>query len=213
MQYKISVLHPSRNRPKQAEKTIKEWLGNANDKSQIEYIMSIDKSDKDLEAYKRIGVENGIYVAINKNKSAIEAINKAAKVSTANIIIQIADDFSCFPNWDEKLLKELDGKEDFIVKTQDGIQDWIITLPLMDRKYYNRFGYIYFGGYQHLFSDTELTMVADILGRKITSKLFFEHRHYSTGKSRKDLINVRNDKSWSQGEKLYNERKKINFGL
>lgn len=213
MQYKISVIHASRNRPKQAEKTIKEWLGNSINKSHIEYILSIDKDDKDIQAYKTIGKENGIYVSINKNTSAIEAINKAAKLTTANLIIQIADDFGCFKGWDEALLKELEGKEDFIVKTQDGIQDWIITLPLMDREYYDRFGYIYFGGYKHLFSDTELTMVSDILGRKITSQLYFEHRHYTTGKSRKDMINIKNDKTWSQGQGLYNERKIINFGL
>lgn len=213
MQFKITILHPSRNRPRQADKTIKEWLRNAKDQSQIEYILSVDKDDKDLPAYKQLAIHNGTYCAVNKNKSAIEAINRSAEVSTSNIIIVVSDDFGCFPNWDEALLKEVEGKEDFILKTQDGIQDWIITLPIMDRVYYNRFGYIYNPEYRHLWSDTEMTKVGDILGKTIKSDLFFEHRHYTVGKSRKDLINVKNDKSWNQGKELYNERSRINFGL
>lgn len=213
MPYNISIIHPSRNRPRQANKTIKHWLSMAKDKSKIEYILSVDKDDKDLVSYKHIGIDNGIYVASNRNKSAIQAINNAAKVSTANIIIVVSDDFTAFQDWDEILLKELEGKEDFVVKTRDGIQDWIITLPLMDRTYYRRFGYIYYPGFQHLWSDSELFCVAWMMDKIIMSDLVFEHHHYSVKKSKKDLINIKNDKTWKQGEKLFYERKKSNFEL
>ena len=211
--FKITILHPSRNRPNQANETIKNWLSKAHDRASIEYILSVDKDDRDLKRYKAIGIENGTYVSVNRNKSAIEAINNAAKVSTANLIIVVSDDFDCEQDWDLKLLTALEGKEDYIVKTQDGIQDWIITLPILDRKYYNRFGYVYNPGYIHLWVDTEMTSVADYLGRKIILDLMFPHNHHSVGKSKKDAINERNNKTWNQGKKLYNERKAINFGL
>lgn len=213
MQYKITIIHPSRSRPEQAESTIKLWLDNAKDKSQIQYLLSIDHNDKDLKRYTAIAQRNGISTHIAMNKSAIEAINRAARKSQGNLLIVVSDDFGCFEDWDIKILKELEGKKDFIVKTQDGIQDWIITLPILDRKYYDRFGYVYFPGYQHLFCDTEMTAVADLTGRKIVSQLFFEHQHYSTGKSKKDAVNAKNDATWNQGKKLYNQRKAINFGL
>jgi len=213
MQYKISIIHPSRNRLEQAEETIKLWLDNAKDKSSIDYTLSVDIDDKYLKRYKALSDKYGTNIHIAKNNSAIEAINRATRRSKGNIIIVVSDDFNCEPNWDEKLSKELEGKEDFIVKTQDGLQEWIITLPIMDRKYYERFGYVYYPKYQHLFSDTEMTSVADLTGRKITSQLFFEHRHYSTGKSEKDAVNTKNDSTWNQGKKLYNQRKAINFGL
>lgn len=213
MPYNITIIHPSRSRPEQAEATIKLWLDNAKDKSQIEYLLSVDHNDKDLKQYKAIAERNGIKTHVALNKSAIEAINRAAKKATGNLLIVVSDDFLSEKHWDEKLLKELECKEDFIVKTQDGIQEWIITLPILDKKYYDRFGYIYFPGYFHLWSDTEMSSVADITGRKITSQLLFEHAHYSTGKSKKDAINIKNDSSWNQGKKLYNQRKAINFGL
>ena len=212
--FSITVIHPSRNRPQQAEATIKKWLGSASNRSQIEYILSVDKSDKDLQLYRAIGKRNGTYVLTSKNKSAIEAINNAAKVSTGNLIVVVSDDFSCELGWDEKLLKEVEGREDFYLKTKDGIQDFIITLPILDRKCYERFGYVYSNhGYKHLWVDTEMAAVAHMTGRTIYSDLFFEHCHYSVNKSKKDSINIKNDKTWDQGKRLFQKRKSINFGL
>lgn len=211
--FNITVIHPSRNRPQQAEATIKKWLGSASNKSQIEYILSVDKTDHDLQLYRTIGKRNGTYVLTSKNKSAIEAINNAAKVSTANIIVVVSDDFNCPDNWDEKLLKEVEGKEDFFLKTKDGIQDFIITLPILDRKCYERFGYIYQPDFRHLWVDTEMAAVGHMTGRTIYSDLFFEHCHYSVNKSKKDSINLKNDRTWNQGKRLFYQRKSINFGL
>lgn len=209
----FSIIHPSRNRPRQAQKVIQKWLSSAKDKSKIEYILSVDKTDKDLIAYKHIGLDNGIYVATNNNKSAIEAINRATKVSTGRIIIVVSDDFDCPDGWDELLLKELEGKEDFLVKTKDGIQPTLITLPIMDRTYYDRFGYVYPPEYRHMFCDQEMTSVGMMLGKVIKSDITFEHHHYSTGKFKKDIISVRNDKTWNQGKRVFNEHLKTNFGI
>lgn len=150
---------------------------------------------------------------VNKNRSAIDAINNAAKIVDGDIIMVVSDDTDCFINWDVQLVGILYDKTDFILKTQDGIQPWIITMPIMDRAYYNRFGYIYYPGYKHLFCDTELTCVADITGRKLTSNLLFPHNHYSIGKSVKDEISVRADATNAEGEKLFIERYKRNFDL
>ena len=64
-----------------------------------------------------------------------------------------------------------------------------------------------------MFCDTELTCVADMTGRKIDIPLLFPHNHYSTGKSVKDSVSEKADKTWAQGEALFIERAKGNFGL
>ena len=99
------------------------------------------------------------------------------------------------------------------MKTWDGTQGWIITLPIMDRTYYNRFGYIYYPEYLHMFCDTELTAVADLTARKITSDLKFMHNHYSVTGTGMDEISQRADRTWQQGERLFIDRYKFNFGL
>lgn len=211
----ISLIHPSRGRPEKSKQTIHKWLNSLIDIHQIELIVSCDLDDTKLRDYKDI-YSHTIFkenpVIINKNKSAVDAINYASSIAKGDILIVVSDDTDCFSGWDA-ILKEVEGKTDFILKTQDGIQPWIITMPIMDRVYYNRFGYIYHPDYLHMFCDTELTCVADITGRKIKSNLLFPHKHYSVTKEPPDEVNKKSDATWAQGEKLFLERYKRNFDL
>lgn len=219
---KITIIHPSRGRAKQADYTAAQFFNKSDNK--FEYILSVDSNDPELPKYNELfnatfnncGKIQRIYPkrpVINNNRSAIQAINNAAKVATGGLFVVISDDFDCPEHWDSKLLAQLEGKSDYIVKTMDGIQPTLITLPIMDRVYYERFGYIYHPDYVHMFSDQEMTAVGHMLGRVIKSDLLFPHLHYSTGKSPKDEVSIRNDSTWTQGKHLFNERLKTNFGI
>ena len=129
------------------------------------------------------------------------------------MFIVVSDDFSCPEHWDTLLIEALNGKSDYCVKTQDGLQPTLMTLPIMDRVYYNRFGYIYYHEYRHLFCDQEMTAVAHMLGKAISLPILFPHNHYTTGKFKRDSITARNNSTWQQGEKLFNERLKMDFGI
>lgn len=212
----ISVIHPSRSRPEQARETINKWIKRAG--CYVDYILSMDKDDPLRTSYEMaVTTKNSdgrfIKAFSSQNRSAIDAINNAAKKADGDIFIQIADDFDCPEGWAVAIEGMTKYKSDWIAKTPDGIQKWIITLPIMDRAYYNRFGYIYHPDYLHMFCDTELTAVADLTGRKIDLNIPFVHNHYSTGKSVKDEVSIRADKTWEQGEKLFLERAKRNFDL
>jgi len=211
----ISLIHPSRGRPQKAFTTAKKWIENAG--VEVEYILSLDYNDPSLEGYSIIGLRgdtSGTSTLLkNNNRSAVDAINKASEYCKGDILVVMSDDFDCSENWAKQIIEATQGKQDWILKTPDGIQKWIITLPIMDRKYYNRFGYIYFPDYLHMFCDTELSCVADLTGRKIEANIQFTHNHYSIGKSPKDEISERADKTWEQGKKLFIQRYKENFGL
>lgn len=198
----ITIIHPTRGREKQALQTRHNWLKKADNIENIEYIFSLDTDDG-----------NGLNGLRNPNKSAIEAINVAAKKAHGDLFIVVSDDFDCEYGWDTMLLMDIEGEEDFVVKTRDGIQKTLITLPILDRVYYERFGYIYHPDYLHMSSDVEFTAVAHMLGRVINSDLMFEHLHYSTGKSLKDAINEKNDLTYAQGEKVLTEHLKNNLGI
>ena len=200
---KLSLIHPSRNRPQKSVNTIDKWLDRASFQTNIELIISVDEDDPSLELYKQAYQDDELI--INKNRSCVDAINAAARFSTGDILIVVSDDTDCLPNWDVLLLKEVEGKTDWILKTVDGIQGYIITAPIMDRVYYNRFVYIYHPEFLHMFCDTYMTCVADITGRKITSNLVFNHLHpgHSGGKELIDDLNKRNDATWAQGENTF----------
>lgn len=202
---KFSILHPSRSRPEKSFGNIQFWKGMSSGNNDIEIIVMLDEDDPKRKRYVELYQDSVVRIAYDRNKSSVEAINNAAKFATGDIILVVSDDTSCSNSWDELILKEVEGKTDWILKTQDGIQDYICTLPIMDRVYYDRFGYIYHPGYRHLFCDTYMTCVADINGRKLTSNLLFPHKHYSSsgGKEGPDELHKRNDATWSQGEELF----------
>ena len=212
---RISIIHPSRNRPQQAYQTYLNWSRKCDDLSNIEYLLSLDVSDNGGIDYANTFEERNVkgHAVLRDNNSAIEAINNAAKVATGDLFIVVSDDTDCFQGWDTALLNELKGKEDFLVKCQDGIQPILITMPIMDRAYYNRFGYIYHPDYKHMACDVELTAVGLMLGRVINSNLLFEHLHYSTGKTPKDAINEKNDLTYAHGDMVLGEHLKNNFGI
>lgn len=209
----ISIIHPSRGRPDRSLKTITKWLECAS--TEIEVILSLDSDDpfKDEYISKYLSGPTPCFKLISDNRTAIEAINIAAIKTTGEIIMVVSDDTDCFPGWDTVLLEIVKGKSDWIMKTQDSIQSWVITMPIMDRTYYNRFGYIYHPDYQHAFCDTEMTCVADLTGRKIVSTLMFKHLHYSEGHNVKDAINVKCDSYYEAGKAVFIERLRNNFGL
>lgn len=210
---KISIIHPTRNRSHQAMITAERWRQNAANFADIEYILSVDKDDISDYTWAKHPVYGDSKVLFNNNKSAIGAINKAAEIAKGDLFIVISDDFECEINWDHILLKALEGKEDFIVKTQDGLQKTLITLPIMDRTYYNRFGYIYHPEYLHMHCDEEMTIIGHMLGRVITLDLTFIHNHYSTGKTEIDAINEKNNATWAHGQRTLDRHALNNFGI
>jgi hypothetical protein len=215
----ITIIHPSRQRPEMALQTKKNWMQNAIHKSSIEYILSIDNNDPTLYDYNwMFSHEYDTKIKYNNNWSAMEAINVVAPQSIGNLIVVVSDDFDCFEGWDEYLLSHLQGDSDYIVKTSDGYMnsDWLITLPIMDRAYYNRFGYVYHPDYKHMWSDTEMTTVGHMLGKIIdlqNSNAVFKHRHYTINEMQKDAVNEKNDATWNQGKSLFLERFDRDFDL
>lgn len=208
---KISLIHPTR-RPHAAKQASNKWLSCADNVDNIEYILSIDNDDPEYELYSTL-FSDPIIVTAADNKSAIEAVNRAASCSTGDLIVQISDDFDCELHWDTLLINALKDKYDYCVKTKDGIQRTLMTLPVLDRIYYNRFGYIYHEAYTHLWADNELTAVAHMLGRNIELDILFPHNHPITGRVAPDALNHRNNLTLNSGMAIFNERLRNNFGL
>lgn len=212
---RISIIHPSRGRAKQAFETAKRWIDNSVN-VHFEYILSLDYDDDQLSEYKTLfgSHSNDFLLLIDDNRqSAIEAINWGAQKATGDLIIVISDDFDCPIRWDELLKKEVSGKSDFVLKTQDGIQKTLVTLPIVDRVWYERYGYIYHPDYRHMYADQELTSVAIMTGRFLQSDLIFPHLHYTVGKSQRDYINEKNDSTYAQGNEVLIQHRANNFGI
>ena len=207
----ITAIHPSRQRPKLALETYVKWISKRADYGQ--WILSIDSDDPNIEDYREHFRGLDVVILVNDNRSAVDAINHGAKFATGDILIVVSDDFDCPEKWDMHIEFTTRGKTDWIMKCPDGIQDWMITMPIMDRAYYERFGYIYYPEYRHMFCDTDLSCVADLLNKRIYAPIQFIHNHYSIGKFQRDSISDRADKTWQQGEEIFLRRWRSNFDL
>jgi glycosyltransferase involved in cell wall biosynthesis len=208
---KISVIHPSRNRPDQASATINKWLNSCDNRDNVDYILSLDTDD--TTGYCYFHLTGLVKILHNPNKTAIEAINFAATKAIGDLLVVASDDMDCPEHWDTLLIEALKGKEDFCAKINDGHQDWIITLPIMDRKYYERLGYIYHPGFAHMFADTHMTCVAWMTGRYVPVNLLFTHKHNNAGYGKRDALNIRNDRTWAQGQYLFRRLRRLNFEI
>lgn len=197
----ISIIFPSRGRPEKAYHTWSSWYINKFF-GETDWILSLDEDDN--SPYESWFDTTPIRIIRNKNRSAVDAINNAAKLSKYDILLVVSDDTGCgYMYWDNMIVSEMEGKSDYLLKTDDGIQDYIVTMTVMDRKYYERDGYIYHPDFFHQFADTYLTCKADIRGRLIKSDLKFPHMHYSHLHEFPDELNKRNDASWREGQNTF----------
>ena len=212
----ISLLHPTRQRPQKSRETTRKWLSYAAQQGH-ELIVSIDDNDPYRGEYLRLYSEfypPSTRVISNTNTSAVDAINNAAKEAKGDILIVVSDDTDVVPNWDNLILNAVIGRKDYVLRVADGIQDWIVTMPILDRDYYNRFGYIYYPEFKHMFCDTFLTHQADALKRIIwRNDIKFDHLHYSIKKSEKDDVSRKADSTFNDGKRLYLELVKKNLLL
>ena len=210
----ISIIHPSRKRPVRALSAALTAIRNIGEGVDFEYVLSIDKDDPLNGEYLNLFADHNVNLLYGDNSSAIEAINRGAQLSKGDIIIVLSDDFDAMPeNWGKTIIEATQGKENWLLKTNDGAEGWIVTLPIMDRKYYNKFGYIYYPAYKHMFADTDMTNVAEYTNCLIVrNDILFKHNHY-TLLNNKDEINDKNNATWDQGENLYLNRYLCDFEL
>ena len=207
----ISLIHPSRGRPQKAYNTAKKWIETAGEK--VEHIISVDMDDPKKFDYFQFTWDN---VICNHNTSVVEATNQAAKVATGDILIYLSDDFDCPDNWAMKIKKEFEREDrPLLVKVDDCLQQFnvpVLTIPIMNRKLYERLGYFWYPEYKSMFCDCDLFWTVRKLGAlKMAPTLKFPHLHPANGKAPDDETYRASAKNWKQGEDLFNKRKSQGF--
>jgi hypothetical protein len=209
----ISLIHPSRGRPEKSYQTSSEWVKSAG--CDVELLVSTDHNDPSLGVYQRI---YGSSCYTFHNNSVVEATNNVALVSRGDILLYLSDDFMCFPNWGQSVLKEFEGaREPRLIKVDDMLQPFhvkVLTIPIMNRALYDKLVYFWHPGYRSMFCDEDLYWTANKLGAlKMCPNLKFEHQHVSVGKSPDDETYRNSAKNWDQGKAVFARRKKLGFPL
>lgn len=185
---RIAFKFPSRSRPekfKAAILNIKEKC-----KTDFDIYATLDNDDTSMKALDRWMSDVGIFTIWGQSNNKIHAVNRGMdQLGHWDILVCMSDDMEILTNGFDEVLRndmvknfpDLDG----VLHYNDGMQKSnVMTMSIMGRKYYDRFGYIYNPGYQSLWCDVEATEVAYMLGKYKymgNEPLHIRHNHPAWG--------------------------------
>lgn len=216
----ISLIHPSRGRAKKSYANCKEWMFSCG--TQVETILSIDTSDdwmayfETYPSYMNDATTQYVRMYMNDNKSLVEATNNAAKESKGDILVYLADDFKCFIDWGNAILKEFEGiTTPMLLKVDDCLQKFdvpVVTMPIMNRALYNLLGYFFHPDFKSMHCDEHLYQRCARLGViKKAPHLKFPHWHVSNGKAENDDTYRRSAANWDHGVMMMRKHRRLGF--
>lgn len=227
---RLLIKFPTRQRPELFFKTLEKYIAMASGKHHIEIIVSMDEDDKlmnndvvieKLERIKSGGTDLKYFYGHSENK--IEAINADMDKASDkwDMVFNGQDDMVPLSfGYDDMMLSRLvehypdtDGALWLDDHAMGGKEN--CTIVASGRKFYDRFGYIYYPGYKSLFADNEYTEVGNQLG-KLTyiPDDIVKHEWIGTNQFRDPLLE-RNEQPWlyTHDKMIFESRKNNGFPI
>lgn len=248
----FSILHPTA-RPEKWRAVYDEWLAKADDKDCFEYILCVDErwgfpskaaylewidsgdrrwTSPMPEAFKCFEVKDARDLTIVWNESRrcyVDSVNTAAKASTGDVLIVIADDqFPC-DHWD-MILRQYAlsrvGRREFVVWAPTGtVEEYtrrIMPMPILSRWYYEKLGHVFYPKYESMFADNDFCErvyldrakgdVQLVYGERLPK---FPHRHPlfdASASMDKQYESQMSREAWEVGARLLESRRASGFG-
>lgn len=220
---RLLIKMPTRNRYKKFFKTLDAYYSKLSGKVSYHFVISCDSDDKVMnsrKAIKRLKKYPNLSVYFGNNENKIAACNAdIEKHGSFDIILLASDDMIPVVDGYDYIISEafkthfpeLDG----VIQYDDGyVKDALVTLPIMGKKYYDHFGYVYYPGYITSHCDNELTIVAKQLGKlHYIDQVIIKHFHPNWGNAQMDELYYENLYGWQEDQKLFAERKQRNFDI
>lgn len=154
------------------------------------------------------------------SNSKVHAVNRDMPSNDWDILLLSSDDmFPQVKGYDQIIIDEFEKHfpdTDGCIWFNDGhCKEILNTLPILGRKYFERFGYVYHPSYTSLWADNEFTDVAKNLSKiKYNSQVIIRHEHPDWGgKVPVDALYQKNSTYWTQDETNYKKRKARGFPI
>ena len=224
--FKILFKYPSRERPDRFFQGMESIYQNLADLDNFYVLVTADLNDPSMyneEVKQRINTYKNAFVIYGNSKSKIHAINRDLDVkgewSDFDILICMSDDMkfnlygfddcirvdmNChFPDFDGLLhYPDQDAKE------------WLATMYIAGRKFFERFGHIYNPGFKSLWCDNLLMDISKLLGKyKYCVYQINLHLNPAYGHLPRDPMFNEQQGHWGEDEALYNQIKARGYDL
>ena len=218
---KILVKFPTRSRPAKFLQVLSDYVSKAHNNEDIIYLVSIDLNDATMTKEvieKAYSLHKNVVVIQGVSRNKIEACNRDIHLVRGwDVLVLASDDMICqVQGWDEQIRKDMQrnfANLDGVLYYPDGYTQ-LNTMCIMGRAYYNRFNYIYNPDYNSLFCDDEFMQVSRFLKREYKSDLvLFKHEHPVWKGEQYDPLMQRNESFYQVDKRIYEQRKRVTFGL
>lgn len=223
---KILINFPTRNRPDKFKESFESLINNISDKRNIYFLVKLDEDDGNIEKYKDIIREidslynPNISISIGYSQNKINAINRNISDYDWDILVSWSDDMIAIYKGFEKEIRKPFEKHglDWCPCFKDIYRnDDLGTMAVVGRKFYDRFDYLYYYGYESVCCDNEQVEVAKLLEKFefIVKPIIFRHEHpNNTGKPRDKMYEINESPYFYKKDgELFKKRQQINFGL
>lgn len=186
---KILLSHATYNRPQMCVQTRNNWINSASNPYRVIHVFGIEKTDTDTELMTR-----GMARVTTNARASVAAWNAACEHPEAKdcqIIVQLSDDWDCFPGWDDAIEARLDITKERALHINDGCRpdtDWLMCMPIITRKRYEAHGWLLHPDYKSIYSDTDFSVRSYYDKIVIQARdLLFQHRHPLFGHGEDDI--------------------------
>ena len=213
----LLLKYPTRHRWDRFVLNLQSYLDTSYDRTAMTVLMSSDTDDpmpRDVRAFLE---SQRVLIDVGYPKGKIEAINRSVKGIHWDVLVVVADDM--IPQergWDEIIRDDVSyhfpngfGALNYNVDPRLG-ERWrsLITLPVMTRPVYDKFGYVYNPVYVSEWCDNEQTIVLERMGvlAHIDRKPILHTWHKD-----QDNLSMRNMIYGQVDRRTFESRKRLNF--
>jgi hypothetical protein len=159
-----------------------------------------------------------VYWGLSRNK--IQAVNRSIplNINWKYLVVTSDDMFFIRKNFGKEIIDAFEDYPDagLLHFPDQHVNEKLITLPVMTRAYYERFGYVYHPDYVSVKADKEQMEVAQRIGKYQYVDLdIVEHRHWRWKKTERDQLYKRQDSpaNFALDGLTYHNRLVKNFDL
>jgi hypothetical protein len=227
----LLLKYPTRQRPAKFMANLNNYITKLSGKNKITIVVSMDSDDTmcNNPAFRRFldGKKSDI-VDINysygESKGKINAINRDIPTTDWDILVATADDMEPIMEcWDDVIVSDMfrefpdlygsinyNNDPRLESKGKEGFKT-LITLPVIGRKLYDYFGYVYNPEYRSEWCDNEQTIVYETMGalRHINSRPIV----HKWDENQDDLMRKNMYEGFTYDRSVFEKRKAVNFGL
>lgn len=214
---KILFKYATRGRPEWFKETLEKYYSKLSGNHKYLFIISMDHDDTTMnnpEMQTYLKSKEDLVYYYGKNGTKIEAINADMEGWDFDILVVVSDDMTpVISGFDAIICKDMlrwFPDMDGALHYNDGqTASALISLSIMTKKMYDRFGYIYYPEYDSLWCDNEFMEVVYGLKKCVyLDKIIIRHDWLKKGR---DAVYDRSEAAYNTDKRLFERRKAEGF--